>query len=62
SILILVYIREGNWGADSGFVARAIYDQYFKIQDPKAGPLFDSTFGLNWKWPFGYVPPAAKHP
>lgn len=62
SILILVYIREGNWGADSGFVARAIYDQYFKIQDPKAGPLFDSTFGLNWPWPFGYVPPAAKHP
>ncbi len=62
SILILVYIREGNWGADSGFVARAIYDQYFKIQDPKAGPLFDSVFGLNWKWPFGYVPPAPKHP
>ncbi len=58
-ILVLVYIREGNWGADSGFVARAIYDQYFKIQDPKAGPLFDQVFGLNWKWPFSYHPPVA---
>ncbi|OLZ09224.1 penicillin-binding protein 2 [Sulfobacillus thermosulfidooxidans] len=58
-ILILVYIREGNWGADSGFVARAIYDQYFKIQDPKAQPLFDSVFGLNWKWPYSYQKPAA---
>lgn len=61
-ILILVYIREGNWGADSGFVARAIYDQYFKIKDPKAQAVFDRAYGLNWKWPFGYTPPAAVHP
>ncbi len=57
-ILVLVYIREGNWGADSGFVARAIYDQYFKIADPKAQPLFDQVYGLNWKWPFSYHKPA----
>lgn len=59
TILVLVYIREGNWGADSGFVARAIYDQYFKIKDPTVQPLFQSVFGLNWKWPFGYQKPAA---
>lgn len=55
SLLILVYIREGNWGADSGFVARAIYDQYFKIADPQAGRRFDATFGVPWKWPFSYT-------
>lgn len=54
SILILVYIRGGEWGADSGFVARAIYDQYFKVDDPTAKSVFDGVFGPNYDWPFGY--------
>lgn len=61
-ILIIVYIHGGQWGADSGFVARAIYDQYFKVKDPKAQPLFDSVYGRNFAWPFGYTPPAPKGP
>lgn len=54
-IIILVYVKAGNWGADSGFVARAIYDQYFKVKDPSAKPLFDRTYGRNFAWPFGYT-------
>lgn len=61
-IVILVYVKAGNWGADSGFVARAIYDQYFKIKDPSAKPLFDSTFGRNFAWPFSYTAPKPKGP
>jgi penicillin-binding protein 2 len=62
TILILVYIKAGNWGADSGFVARAIYDQYFKVKDPAAQPLFDTVYGRPFPWPFGYQPPAATTP
>ncbi len=61
-ILIIVYVKSGLWGAHSGFVARAIYDQYFKVKDPKAKALFDSTFGGSYPWPFGYKPPAPKAP
>lgn len=53
-IIILVYIKGGNWGADSGFVARAIYDQYFKVDDPSAQTLFDYVYGEPFAWPFGY--------
>lgn len=53
-ILIIVYVKEGLWGANSGFVARAIYDQYFKVADPKAKAVFDSVFGPQFNWPFGY--------
>lgn len=62
TILVIVYVKAGNWGADSGFVARAIYDQYFKIKDPSAKTLFDTTFGKNFAWPYGYKPPAPKGP
>lgn len=62
SILIMVYVKAGNWGADSGFVARAIYDQYFHVKDPSAKSLFDSTFGKNFAWPFGYTPPKKTAP
>lgn len=62
SIVILVYVKAGNWGADSGFVARAIYDQYFHVKDPSAKSLFDSTFGQNFAWPFGYVAPKKVGP
>ncbi|MCY0885987.1 MAG: penicillin-binding transpeptidase domain-containing protein [Firmicutes bacterium] len=55
-ILVIVYVKGGIWGANAGFVARAIYDQYFKLQDPTAGQLFDSTFGVNTPWPFSYHP------
>ncbi len=61
-IVILVYVKAGNWGADSGFVARAIYDQYFHVKDPSAKPLFDSVFGRNLAWPFGYQAPKPKGP
>lgn len=61
-IIILVYIKAGNWGADSGFVARAIYDQYFKVTDPSAQALFDTTYGRNFPWPFGYSPPKSPAP
>lgn len=61
-ILIVVYIRSGHWGADSGFVARAIYDQYFKVKDPAARPLFDSVYGRPFAWPFGYTAPSTKLP
>ncbi|MDA8194267.1 MAG: penicillin-binding protein 2 [Thermaerobacter sp.] len=54
TLLIIVYVHSGNWGADSGFVARAIYDQYFKVKDPTAQPLLDRTFGGPFAWPFGY--------
>ncbi len=54
TILILCYIHNGNWGANSGYVARAIYDQYFKVADPAAQAAFQRTFGPSWKWPFGY--------
>lgn len=62
SIIILVYVKAGNWGADSGFVARAIYDQYFKVKDPSAKPLLDQTFGGNFAWPFGYTAPKKTVP
>ncbi|AEW03819.1 penicillin-binding protein 2 [Sulfobacillus acidophilus DSM 10332] len=61
-ILIIVYVRSGNWGANSGFVARAIYDQYFKVKDPEAQTIFDQTFGRPFAWPFGYQPPQPKGP
>lgn len=61
-IIILVYVKAGNWGADSGFVARAIYDQYFKVKDPSAKPLFDRTYGRNFAWPFGYTTKKAPTP
>lgn len=61
-ILIIVYVKAGNWGADSGFVARAIYDQYFKVKDPSAKALFDSTFGEPFSWPFGYTAPKTTTP
>jgi penicillin-binding protein 2 len=54
TILVIVYVKNGNWGADSGFVARAIYDQYFKVADPAAQKVFDRTFGRPFPWPFGY--------
>lgn len=62
TLLIIVYVHSGNWGADSGFVARAIYDQYFHVKDPKAQALFDSTFGRPLAWPFGYQAPVPKGP
>jgi penicillin-binding protein 2 len=61
-ILIIVYVKSGLWGAHAGFVARAIYDQYFHVKDPSAKQLFDSTFGLNWAWPYGYQPPKQTGP
>lgn len=61
-ILIIVYIKAGLWGAHAGFVARAIYDQYFHVKDPTAKNLFDSTYGLKWAWPFGYTPPKPAGP
>ncbi|MCY0881178.1 MAG: penicillin-binding transpeptidase domain-containing protein, partial [Firmicutes bacterium] len=60
SILVLVYAREGNWGADSGLVARAIYDQYFKVKDPAAQSVYQYIYGLNKKWPFSYTPADEK--
>lgn len=62
TILIIVYIRAGLWGAHAGFVARAIYDQYFHVKDPSARQLFDSTFGKPFAWPFGYTPPKPTGP
>lgn len=56
NIIILVYVKGGNWGADSGFVARALYDQYFKVKDPSAKTLFDQVYGEPFAWPFGYTP------
>lgn len=55
-ILIIVYIKAGLWGAHAGFVARAMYDQYFHVKDPAVQQLFDTTFGTQMKWPFGYTP------
>jgi penicillin-binding protein 2 len=52
---IVVWIQNGVFGAYSGFVARAIYDQYFHLNDPSAGTLFDSVYGLNWTWPFSWT-------
>jgi penicillin-binding protein 2 len=62
SILIYVYIDNGNWGAYSGYVARAIYDQYFKVKDPTAQASFDSIFGYGKAWPFGYTAPKKTSP
>ncbi len=62
SILIYVYIDNGNWGAYSGYVARAIYDQYFKVKDPTAVTSFDSIFGSGYAWPFGYQAPKSATP
>lgn len=62
SLIIIVYVHGGNWGADAGFIARAIYDQYFKVKDPKAKPLFDSVYGRPLAWPFSYTPPKPKAP
>jgi penicillin-binding protein 2 len=62
TILIMVYVKGGNWGADSGFVARAIYDQYFKVKDPSAKSLLDYTYGEPFNWPYGYQAPASKGP
>ncbi|MCL5116381.1 MAG: penicillin-binding transpeptidase domain-containing protein [Firmicutes bacterium] len=62
SILIIVYVKAGLWGAHSGFVARAIYDQYFHVKDPSAKQLFDTTFGKPFAWPYGWTPPAPKGP
>ncbi len=54
SILIYTYIDNGTWGAYSGYVARAIFDQYFKVKDPAAKAAFDYVF-TNAPWPFGYT-------
>jgi penicillin-binding protein 2 len=56
-IVIVVYVREGNWGADSGFVARAIYDQYFHVKDPGARAALDQVYGPQYAWPFGWTAP-----
>lgn len=61
-ILIIVYIKSGLWGAHAGFVARAIYDQYFHVKDSSARQLFDTTYGKPFKWPFGYKPPKKTGP
>ena len=61
-LIILVYVKAGSWGADSGFVARAMYDQYFKVKDSSAKAVFDRTFGRNFAWPFGYKPPKRTTP
>ncbi|MCL8207003.1 MAG: penicillin-binding protein 2 [Actinomycetia bacterium] len=52
---VLVYIKDGVFGAYSGFVARAIYDQYFHLADPAAKAVFDSVYGGNFDWPFGWT-------
>lgn len=51
---ILVYIHDGVFGAYSGFVARAIYDQYFHLKDPAAQTLFDRVYGGHYVWPFSW--------
>lgn len=61
SILIYCYIDNGNWGAYSGYIARAIYDQYFRVKDPAAQQAFDVIFG-NKPWPFGYTAPKRNVP
>ncbi|MBX5467798.1 MAG: penicillin-binding protein 2 [Firmicutes bacterium] len=60
TLLIVVYVDGGEWGADSGFVARAIYDQYFKVADPKAQAVFDGVFGSQYAWPYGYHTHSSK--
>lgn len=63
---IVVWIHNGVFGAYSGFVARAIYDQYFHLADPGAKTLFDQVYGANYAWPFAwtghplYQPPASS--
>lgn len=52
---VLVYIHDGVFGSFSGFVARAIYDQYFHLKDPSAQTLFDSLYAENVKWPFSWT-------
>lgn len=52
---IVVWIHDGVFGAYSGFVARAIYDQYFHLADPSAKTLFDQVYGANYPWPFGWT-------
>ncbi len=52
---ILVYIHDGVFGAYSGFVARAIYDQYFHLKDPYAKTWFDTVYGANYPWPFSWT-------
>jgi len=52
---IVVWIHDGVFGAYSGFVARAIYDQYFHLRDPYAQTLFDQVYGGNYPWPFGWT-------
>ncbi len=52
---VLVYIHDGVFGAYSGFVARAIYDQYFHLQDPYAKTWFDTVYGGNYPWPFSWT-------
>ena len=59
TLLIICYVHDGNWGANSGYIARAIYDQYFKVKDPEANVAFQRTFGTRWTWPFGYRPSRA---
>jgi penicillin-binding protein 2 len=52
---VLVYVKDGVFGAYSGFVARAIYDQYFHLKDPAARAAFDSVYGPTYPWPFGWT-------
>lgn len=59
-IAIIVYVHRGAWGANSGWVARAIYDQYFHLQDPLATKTYDTHFGTNVKWPFGWQSKSSK--
>src|SRR5579875_1457267 len=52
---VVVWIHDGVFGSYSGFVARAIYDQYFHLKDPAAKTVFDSVYGANYAWPFGWT-------
>jgi penicillin-binding protein 2 len=63
---VVVWIHDGVFGSYSGFVARAVYDQFFHLKDPGAKTLFDQVYGANYAWPFGwtgqplYSPPASS--
>lgn len=52
---VVVWIHDGVFGSYSGFVARAVYDQYFHLKDPGAKTLFDQVYGANYPWPFGWT-------
>jgi len=52
---VLVYVHDGVFGAYAGFVARAIYDQYFHLNDTYAKTWFDAVYGANYPWPFSWT-------